>query len=57
MSTEGLHKPSEIYDHFAVIADVSTPDKKVNILGKWLVFKHFDEIDDIWEKIRTSIGD
>ena len=24
-------------------------------LGKWIVFKHFDEIDRYWEKIRTAI--
>ena len=34
---------------------VSTPDKKVDILGKWLVFKHYDEIDETWDKIRTAI--
>ena len=52
---ESLQKPTEIYDHFWVRVRVPTPDKKVDILGKWLVFKNFDEIDDTWERIRTSV--
>ena len=30
--------------------------KQPDILGKWLVFKHYDEIDNTWEKIRTAIA-
>lgn len=25
-------------------------------LGKWMVFKHYDEIDETWEKIRTAMA-
>ena len=54
-SIESLQKPSDIYDPFWVYVMVPTPDKKQDILGKWLVFKHYDEIDETWDKIRTAI--
>ena len=37
------------------MSGVPTPDKKVDIFGKWLVFKDFDKMDESWEKIRTAI--
>ena len=30
-----------------------TPER--DVLGKWLIFKHFDEIDATWAKIRTAM--
>ena len=32
-----------------------TPDNRPDILGKWMVFKHYDQIDQAWESVRTSI--
>ena len=52
---ESLQKPTEIYDHFWVYVRVPTPDKELDILGKWLVFKDYDKLDEVWEKIRTAI--
>ena len=54
-SIESLQKPTEIYDPFWVHVRVPTPDRKKDTLGKWLVFKHYDEIDETWDKIRTAI--
>ena len=50
-SVESLQKPTEIYDHFWVHA--STPHKydkaaRSRIYGKWLIFRHFDKIDELW---------
>ena len=52
-----LRKPTEIYNSFWVSISIPTPDdvKEVDFLGKWLVFKHYDEIDETWEKIRTAV--
>ena len=56
-SIESLQKPTEIYDSFWVSVSIPTPDevKELDFLGKWLVFKHYDEIDETWEKIRTAV--
>ena len=50
-------KPSQTRHVFGVC--FCTDEK--NILerkdyGKWLVFKHFDELDETWEKIRTAVA-
>ena len=59
-NVESLQKPTEVYDSFHVSISIPTLDIKVKIkgldfFGEWLVFKNFDEIDDTWEKIRTSV--
>ena len=56
-SVESLRKPTEIYDSFWVSISIPTPEevKEIDFLGKWLVFKHYDEIDETWEKIRTAV--
>lgn len=50
-------KPTEIDDaywvfHFA--ADRGTSNSPV--IGKWLVFKHYDLIDETWEKIKAAMS-
>ena len=57
-SVESLQKPTEIYDHFWVHA--STPHKydkaaRSRIYGKWLIFRHFDKIDELWGTLRTAV--
>ena len=56
-TVESLRKPTEIYDSFWVSISIPTPGevKELDFLGKWLIFKHYDEIDETWEKIRTAL--
>ena len=52
--TKNHLKPSEVQSvQWIYVKHGRDPDSQ--ILGKWLVFKHYDEIDDTWEKIRTAI--
>ena len=59
METEAttLHsQPSKVQDSFWIWYCIRAKYLADLILGKWLVFKHYDEIDDVWEKIRTAIA-
>lgn len=48
------HKPTQVrHKHWVYMSIESEQDP--DILGKWLVFKHFDEIDETWEKIQTAM--
>ncbi len=48
-------KPSHVHDvYFVRMCTKESED--LDILGKWMVFKHLDEIDDTWEKVRTAIA-
>lgn len=53
--TETYSKPSQVDDVHFVGIRLYTANSRPNILGKWMVFKHYDEIDRAWEVVRTSI--
>ena len=44
-------------DHFAVYYTTLDTFEQPATHGKWMVFKHFDEIDETWEKIRTAMAE
>ena len=48
--------PSEVYDAYWVHVRRQRDPGHKNV-GKWMVFKHYDEIDQAWENIRTAILD
>ena len=55
-SVESIENPTEIYDHFWV--HVSTQrqyDVAPRIYGKWLIFRDFDKINELWWTIRTAV--
>ena len=55
--TENFSKPSEIHDSFFVFYIVETDEEGAPpTLGKWMVFKHYDEVDEAWENIRTAVA-
>ena len=54
-ASTGVHrKPSQIDHAFGV--SYSKGHKISDIFGKWMVFRHYDELDEMWEKIRTAIA-
>ena len=56
-STREYSRPSQIDHVFAVTYSREIEEhEKPDIFGKWMVFRHFDELDDIWEKIRKAIA-
>ena len=39
-----------------VYASVPMPvDKEIDYFGKWLVFKHFDDLEELWKRVRIAI--
>lgn len=56
-STKNYCKPSQIRHAFQVRYSVEEGGaKELDGYGKWLIFRHFNEIDDVWDKIRTAIA-
>ena len=48
-------KPPEVQSVHWIIHARRRSDPDSHVLGKWLVFKHYNEIGDTWEKIRMAI--
>ena len=47
--------PSTVRHTHWVYMMIESDQPPKDILGKWLVFKHFDKIDATWAKIRTAM--
>jgi len=43
-----------MYDSYFVWA-IHSKKSAIPIVGKWLVFKHYDELDETWRLIRTAV--
>ena len=55
-STKHPLAPSQVCNaHFVYLVLKEFSQDADEILGKWMIFKHFDEIDATWEKIRSAI--
>ena len=45
--------PSKVQHKFWVCVDNGTPSTE--IFGKWLIFRHFSELDEVWFKIKNAV--
>ena len=49
-------KPTQVYDaHFIFFTLLCAEINK--FFGKWLVFKHWDEVDETWEMVRMAVAE
>lgn len=54
--TEVNSLPTEVHDEFWIhVRRRRDPNQHDKTLGKWMVFKHYDEIDQTWKNIQTAI--
>lgn len=49
-------KPSQIKHAFRVVFTRDS-DTNTDFFGKWMIFRSYDDIDEIWEKIRRAIAE
>ena len=58
IASTGVHrKPSQIDHEFGVSYSRDIEGHKISdIFGKWMVFRHYDELDEMWEKICSAIA-
>ena len=47
-------KPTEVHDSYWVYAKYPKKDTS-HIVGKWLVFKDLDSLDEAWSQIRSAV--
>ena len=52
--TRDFLKPTQVHDVHIIYFKV-TERKKGKSYGKWMVFKHFDELDATWERVKMAL--
>ena len=56
-NTESYVKPTKAQDVHFIFFTLLRAEHSRPLFGKWMVFKHFDEIDETWEMIRTAVAE
>ena len=51
-----INKPSQVYHTHWVHMPIDKESESSEVLGHWMVFKHFDEVDSTWKQICRAMA-